>query len=103
MLKTAAEIGLPAKSEIFADRAYLPDGNLVPRSRPDAMITDETEAIARVIRMAKEGVVEAVDGTLVPLQANSVCVHGDGAKALLFVEKIRTQLNDAGVKVAPMA
>ena len=99
MVKAAQDIGLPCASEVFADRAYQSDGSLVPRSQPGAMIEDEDEAVARVIRMAKEGSVTAIDGTEVTIQADSVCVHGDGAKALAFVEKIREALGNAGVEV----
>ena len=99
MVRAAHETGLPVKNEVFADRGYQADGTLVPRSRPGAMITDEDEAIARVIRMAKEGVVRSVDGVDVPLTADSVCVHGDGEKALAFVQRIRAALTDAGIEV----
>lgn len=99
MVRAARELGLGVKSEVFADRGYQADGTLVPRGRPGAMITDEDEAIARVIRMAKEGVVRSVDGMDVPLVADSVCVHGDGEKALAFVRRIRTALTDAGIEV----
>ena len=99
MVRAAHETGLPVKNEVFADRGYQADGTLVPRSKPGAMITDEDEAIARVIRMAKEGVVRSVDGADVPLTADSVCVHGDGEKALAFVQKIRAALTDAGIEV----
>ena len=102
MVRAAARIGVPCAAEVFADRAYMPDGTLVPRSRPDAMIRDEDEAIARVIRMAKEGVVRSVDGTDVEIKADSVCVHGDGESALLFVQKIRAALKEAGVEVVPI-
>ena len=99
MVRAARELGLGVKSEVFADRGYQADGTLVPRGRPGAMITDEDEAIARVIRMAKEGVVRSVDGMDVPLVADSVCVHGDGEKALAFVRRIRAALTDAGIEV----
>ena len=99
MVRAARVLGLSVKSEVFADRGYQADGTLVPRGRPGAMITDEDEAIARVIRMAKEGVVRSVDGVDVPLTADSVCVHGDGEKALAFVRRIRTALTDAGIEV----
>lgn len=95
----ARALGLSVKNEVFADRGYQRDGTLVPRSKPGAMITDEDEAIARVIRMAKEGVVRSVDGVDVPLTADSVCVHGDGEKALAFVRRIRTALTEAGIEV----
>lgn len=95
----ARALGLSVKNEVFADRGYQRDGTLVPRSKPGAMITDEDEAIARVIRMAKEGVVRSVDGVDVPLTADSVCVHGDGEKALAFVRRIRAALTEAGIEV----
>ncbi|MGN0991898.1 MAG: LamB/YcsF family protein [Candidatus Ventricola sp.] len=95
----ARALGLSVKNEVFADRGYQRDGTLVPRSKPGAMITDEDEAIARVIRMAKEGVVRSVDGVDVPLTADSVCVHGDGEKALAFVRRIRATLTEAGIEV----
>lgn len=99
MVRAARELGLGVKSEVFADRGYQADGTLVPRGRPGAMITDEDEAIARVILMAKEGIVRSVDGMDVPLVADSVCVHGDGEKALAFVRRIRAALTDAGIEV----
>ncbi len=88
MLEAAEELGLKAAREVFADRGYEEDGSLVKRGRPGAMITDENEAIARVIRMVKERKVKAVTGRDIDIQADSVCVHGDGAKALEFVQKI---------------
>lgn len=100
MVRAAEDIGLPCASEVFADRAYLSDGSLVPRSRPDAMIAGEDEAVARVIRMAREGRVTAVDGTDIPIRADSVCVHGDGPKALEFVKRITGALGAAGVEVS---
>lgn len=102
MIRAAKRIGIPCASEIFADRAYMPDGTLVPRSRADSMIRDEDEAIARVVRMARDGVVRACDGTDIAIDADSVCVHGDGEKALVFVERIRRALSDAGITVAPI-
>lgn len=79
--------------------SYRPDGSLVPRGTPGAMIEDEDEAIARVIRMVTEGKVTANDGTDIAIQADSVCVHGDGPKALAFVEKIGAALQAAGVEL----
>lgn len=99
MVTAAQTVGLRVKSEVFADRGYQSDGTLVPRGRPGAMITDEAEAIARVIRMVREGVVTSVNGRDVPLVADSVCVHGDGEKALAFVRNIRSALLDAGIEV----
>lgn len=99
MVKAAQAIGLPVANEVFADRGYRPDGSLVPRGTPGAMIEDEDEAIARVIRMVTEGKVTANDGTDIAIQADSVCVHGDGPKALAFVEKIGAALQAAGVEL----
>lgn len=99
MVRAAQAIGLPVASEVFADRGYRPDGSLVPRGTPGAMIEDEDEAIARVIRMVTEGKVTANDGTDIAIQADSVCVHGDGPKALAFVEKIGAALQAAGVEL----
>lgn len=99
MVRAAQAIGLPVASEVFADRGYRPDGSLVPRGTPGAMIEDEDEAIARVIRMVKEGKVKASDGTDIAIRADSVCVHGDGPKALAFVQKISAALPASGVEV----
>ena len=99
MTKAAERMGLSYANEVFADRAYEPDGTLVARSKPGAMIENEEEAIARVIRMVKEGKVTAIDGTEVTIQADSVCVHGDGEKALLFVKKIREAFLQEGIQV----
>lgn len=99
MVLAAEKIGLPCISEVFADRGYMPDGSLVPRSKAGAMITDEDEAVARVVRMAREGRVKAVDGSDIAIKAESVCVHGDGAKALAFTQKIRAALLAEGIKV----
>lgn len=99
MLRAAKDTGLSAASEVFADRAYERDGSLVSRSRKGSMIEDEILAVNRVIRMAKEGVVEAIDGSVVSIEADSVCVHGDGVKALKFVKKIRNGLLEAGIEV----
>ena len=96
MVKAANAIGLPVASEVFADRGYRADGSLVPRGAPGAMIEDEDTAIARVLQMAAQGTVQADDGSTVTLQADSVCVHGDGPKALAFVQKISAALLAAG-------
>lgn len=97
MVKAARAMGLPVACEVFADRGYRPDGTLVPRGEPGAMIEDEKAAIDRVLRMAREGKVTANDGSQVNLQADSVCVHGDGAKALAFVCRLRQALPEGGV------
>ena len=87
--KAARDLGLKAASEVFADRAYEEDGTLVNRKKAGAMITDEEEAVRRVVRMVKEGQVTTITGKDIPIKADSVCVHGDGEKALLFIKKLR--------------
>jgi len=102
MIRQAQEIGLPYASEVFADRAYEDDGTLVARSKPGAMIKDEDEAVSRVIRMVKERRVRTISGKDIEIVPDSVCVHGDSEKALLFVEKIKTALENEGVAIAPL-
>lgn len=99
--KAAEKLGQPFICEVFADRAYMPDGTLVPRSLPGAVIEDEDEAISRVIGMVQTGEVATLTGEVIKVQAQSVCVHGDGAKALAFVQKIRAALLAAGVEIKP--
>lgn len=99
-LQRAGEtLHLKVAREIFADRAYEEDGSLVARSKPGAMITDEEEAIRRVITMIREGRTNAITGKEIPIQADSVCVHGDGPKALLFVQKLRQAFAEEGISV----
>ena len=102
LIEAADEAGLRCASEVFADRAYMEDGSLVPRTQSGAMIEDENEAIARVIGMVKNGVVKAVTGKEIRVRADSICVHGDGAKALAFTKRIRTALEAEGITVAPL-
>lgn len=102
LARAAADVGLRTAQEVFADRAYEEDGTLVDRRKDGAMVTDEDIAIARVIRMVKEGKVTAITGRDIDIRADSVCVHGDGAKALAFVEKIRARLSEEGVAICPL-
>ena len=97
--KAGEELHLTVAKEIFADRAYEEDGSLVARSKPGAMITDEDEAIRRVITMVREGKTTAITGKEIPIQADTVCVHGDGEKALLFVQKLRKAFLSEGITV----
>ena len=95
----AATAGIPFAAEAFADRAYRADGTLVPRGEPGAVIHDVPLAAARVVRMATEGVVEALDGTLVSLRPHSVCLHGDTAEAVIMAREVRRALEGAGVAI----
>ncbi|MEY2548026.1 MAG: 5-oxoprolinase (ATP-hydrolyzing) subunit [Verrucomicrobiota bacterium] len=96
----ATELGLTTASEIFADRNYLPDGSLVPRSDPKAFVHDPIEAADRIIGILSEGKVRAVDGTDVPMSAATVCVHGDNPEAVEFVRKLRERLELEELEIA---
>ena len=98
-IRAARAAGLRVASEVFADRAYMEDGTLVPRGTPGAMIHDRDLAIKRVVRMVKEGCVETITGKIIPIQADSICVHGDNPDAIGFTEKIRDTLIAEGVTV----
>ena len=102
LLRCAQDMGLRAASEVFADRAYEEDGSLVNRRKEGAMITDEDLAIERVIRMIKEQKVTAITGRDIGIKADSICVHGDGPKALAFVQKIREALKAENIELAPL-
>lgn len=92
MLQIAEEEGLSTISEVFADRHYLPDGSLVPRNRADAMVESDDEAIAQVLQMVTRGTVTTVDGSEVPVKAESICLHGDNQHAVQFAERIVSEL-----------
>lgn len=100
LARAAEAIELRVAREVFADRNYLPDGSLVPRTRPDALLHDAKEASERVLRMLRENVVRAVDGSDVALEVDTICLHGDKPEAVAFAQTLRAQLRAAGVKVA---
>lgn len=99
-VKAAEKIGLKVASEVFADRSYQEDGSLTPRTQPGAMITDEDASIAQVLSMVLKGQVTTLSGKVIPVKADTICVHGDGEKALLFTQKIRKALQENGVEIA---
>lgn len=102
MLDAAKEKGLKAASEVFADRAYNDDGTLVARTKEGAVITDEEAAIKRVVKMVKENKVQTINGIDIPIKPDSICVHGDGVKALQFVEKISQKLKAENIEIAAL-
>lgn len=97
----ARSAGVQVFSEIFADRAYLPNGRLLPRSRPGAVLHDANQAADRLIEFLESGQMPVLDGGSVPLDAHSICVHGDTAGALDMAQVIRARLAEAGVALAP--
>jgi 5-oxoprolinase (ATP-hydrolysing) subunit A len=102
LLRVAAELGLRTASEVFADRAYTAEGTLVSRRIAGSVIHDPELVVRRVVRMAVEGVVEAITGEIIPCKADTVCVHGDTPGAARLAEGIRRALENAGVEVRPM-
>ena len=101
--RLAADAGLRVFHEAFADRAYNPDGTLVSRRLPGAVIADPTVVAARVLRMATRHEVEAVDGSVVTLNADSVCVHGDSPSAVAMARAVRANLEAEGIEVLAFA
>jgi UPF0271 protein len=91
--------GGPALAEVFADRAYNPDGTLVDRARPGATIADPDAAADHVLRMIETGTVRCIDGSTRPVRAETVCVHGDGPEAVRLADRVRTRLEAAGVRI----
>lgn len=102
LARAGREAGLAVVEEIFADRAYLDDGQLAPRSRPDAMIHGAAASLAHVRRMLDEGAIVAVSGRRLPLAAGSICVHGDGPDAVATARALRDGLGAAGFELVPL-
>jgi UPF0271 protein len=92
--------GLQIAREVFADRNYLLDGWLVPRTRSDALLRDPTDAAQRVLRMLREGKVRSVEGRDVDVRGETICVHGDTPGAVEFARELRSQLESQGVRIS---
>jgi UPF0271 protein len=99
LVRAGEKLGLKTAHEVFADRTYQQDGSLTPRSQPDAMVTENEAAVAQVIRMVKDGKVRSRQGSDVLIKAHTVCIHGDGANALVFARQIRDALKHEGISV----
>jgi len=99
MLVAGRDAGLRVAAEGFADRAYLRDGTLAPRSTPGAVIAEEASVVARAIRMVRDGVVTTSDGREVPLDVQTLCVHGDTPGAPALARALRGALEGAGIAV----
>src|SRR5947207_10856917 len=91
--------GLQIAREVFADRNYLNEGWLVPRTRPDALLRDPNEAAERVLRMLREGKVRSVEGRDVDVRTETICVHSDTPGAVEFARELRMQLEHEGVRI----
>jgi UPF0271 protein len=103
LVKAGRACGLRVAEEVFADRTYRADGSLTPRSGNGALIGDEDAAVAQVLRMMREGVVRATDGSDVAIAADTVCVHGDGPHAVAFARKLNQALRREGLELQAMA
>lgn len=102
LVSEAEAVGLKAANEVFADRRYEENGQLVSRKEADAVLTDTDEAIEQVVKMVKENKVIAKTGKEIELKADTICVHGDGAHALEFVSKIRERLTKEGISITKL-
>ncbi|MEU6579088.1 5-oxoprolinase subunit PxpA [Streptomyces sp. NPDC046805] len=102
-LAVATDFGLTTVHEAFADRAYTPEGTLVSRREPGAVLHDPDVIVQRCLRMVTEGVVEAIDGSQLPLAVDSLCVHGDTPGAVRIARRLREELRDEGLTVRSFA
>jgi 5-oxoprolinase (ATP-hydrolysing) subunit A len=103
LVKAARRAKLAVAEEAFIDRAYAADGTLLPRSHPGAVLHDPAVCVDRAARMVLDGLVEAVDGTMLPVRADSLCAHGDGPNAVELLTAVRKRLETAGVRIAAFA
>ncbi|MFD2044955.1 LamB/YcsF family protein [Ornithinibacillus salinisoli] len=99
LINAGRETGLAVASEVFADRTYQLDGSLTPRSATGALIEDVDIAISQVDRMVSEGTVKTIDGNIIDIEADTVCIHGDGSDPIDFVNKLRDRLGTKGVQI----
>jgi UPF0271 protein len=102
-IEAGEEVGLRVAREVFADRALNPDGTLVPRSQPGAVIEDPERVIAASLKMVLEQRATAIDGKDIPLKADTICLHGDTPGAVGLARKLRERMEGAGVQVIPIS
>jgi len=103
LLEAGRAAGLTVAAEAFPDRAYEPDGSLRSRRLPGAVLTESATIAARAVAMARDGAVTATDGTVIPLRADTLCLHGDTPGAADHARAVRDALEAAGVSIAPVA
>lgn len=102
LITEAEKLGLRTASEAFSDRTYKSDGNLTPRSEPNAVITDAAKSVDQVIQLVTNGSVNTSDGGTIPLKADTICIHGDGINALEIARAINRSLKEAGIRIKPV-
>ena len=100
-IRIAREIGLPVCAEIFADRGYEPDGSLISRNRPGAVLSDVETVARRALDMVRSGEILAHDGTRIPMEIGSICVHGDSPGAVAMASAVRRALTENGIEIKP--
>ncbi|HZF91354.1 5-oxoprolinase subunit PxpA [Streptomyces sp.] len=103
LLELAAEAGLPAVTEAFADRAYTEEGTLVPRGEEGAVLTDPEAVVERSVSLARSGTVTDRSGNPIEVRARSLCLHGDTPGAVELARRVRGRLESAGVRVEAFA
>ena len=101
-ISEAKAIGLKTASEVFADRTYQDDGNLTSRLQPDALIEDAGKVIKQVLQMVKKGTVTTISGKIIPIVAETICIHGDGKHAAVFAKQIHEALMNEEIKIRPV-
>jgi len=100
LIDWARDAGLTVVAEAFADRGYTPEGTLVSRRDPGAVLHDVDQIAARMLSLVRDGVVEAVDGSLVRIAADSICVHGDSPGAVAIARHLRERFEQEGVRIS---
>lgn len=99
----AEKIGLPTASEVFADRTYQPNGSLTPRSAPGAMIVSTEQCLQQVLEMIQQQTVTTADQQTIPINAQTVCLHGDGEQAVAFAQQIYQELGNNHIRIQRIA
>lgn len=99
LIRAGKHYGLTTRQEVFADRGYQADGSLVPRSQPGALIEDEEQSLAQTLEMVQNGRVKSITGEWTPVEAQTVCLHGDGEHALAFARRLRAAFLERGIAV----
>jgi UPF0271 protein len=99
LIRAGERMGLATSQEVFADRRYQSNGNLVPRSQPDALIDSDELALQQTLMMVQQQKVVSRDGVAVPVQADTVCLHGDGEHALGFARRLREAFRQHNIQV----
>ncbi|QXX97844.1 5-oxoprolinase subunit PxpA [Serratia marcescens] len=100
LIRAGEKLGLTTRQEVFADRGYQADGTLVPRGLPGALIEDDEQALTQTLEMVRHHRVRSVDGVWTAVQAETVCLHGDGEHALAYARKLRDSFVQQGIRVS---